>query len=216
MFENAHKGVNKIFVAEMLELVGTVLFILGLFMGYSTYAAVQSGVSDAAAGGMAMTALLSILPGAILPVVALILNIIGLYQASKDEETYLRRAFWLTIANLAIAGFSGSIAGMTGNNSGFFVSLLNLISDLMHIVVYFFTVQGICVLAQRVNRNDIVEKGNRIIYIVAIVYAISAIASLFANLIGVIGAVIAGILAIVAYVLYLSFLSQARSALANR
>ena len=216
MFENAHKGVNKLFVAQVLNLIGAVLLVFGVFMAALTAASTEVTGAEAATAGFGVTALLTLIPGVVVPIVAEVFTLVGLYQASKDEDNYLKKAFWMSVGILALSAFSGGVMGFTGNQTGFFAGFMELIQSLLTIWIFFFTVQGINALAQQIGRDDLVSKGTRLMYVYCGVYAAGALAGILSNAVGAVAAILSLILFIVAYVLYLTYLSQARSAIRGR
>ena len=219
-FPNAAKGVSKIFIAEILMLIGAIVTLIGavLVMG-SSETLVESFVADEltqeagvslgmtyAGGSMIMLASLIVM------LIGEILLLVGLWQTGKDEPIYAKKAFWFAII-LIVVGIVNSCLTASGNES--FARFAQVASDVLNILVFTFTIYGINQLAQQVNRSDIAALGNKIVWILVAVLVISLILKIISNtgVIGGIGSIAASVLSIVMIVAYLVFLAKAKNAL---
>ena len=213
-FQRAHSGISKIYLAELLALIGTVLMLLGLVLGFIGMKTDGQVTADATAG-LALSALVTMVPGVLLPLIATIVSFIGLKQASEDEPTDLRTAFFLSIASLLLPIISGVIQGVVGN-ANLFSSLISMLGELAGILVTVFTVSGISRLMSRVGRHDLVDRGNKILWLLVAAQLASILVNFlrdkgtFASIVSI----AALLFSLVMYIMYLGFLRNARNALA--
>lgn len=212
-FQNAYKGIGKIYLAEVLELIGAILLGIGVaagFFGMRTEEQVEAAVTSS----LALGAFLAFLPGIILPIVSLILSILGLSEASKDEPTQLRTAFISCIGALAfsaIAGVSESVGGAPNLMS----SLFELLATLASLFVTIFTIGGISKLMTRIGRNDLVSRGNQILWLLVAAQLAEQVARMLpqGTLVNILEPA-AIIFSTVMCIMYLGFLRNSRNALA--
>ena len=212
-FPNAYKGIGKIYLAELLQLIGVVLLAIGVAVGFFGMKS-EGQVEAAVTSSLALGAFLSMLPGIILPMISLILSIIGLNEASKDEPTQLRTAFISSIAALALAIIAGVIQSVNGE-SNLLCSFFELLSTLASLFVTIFTVGGISKLMSRIGRNDLVNRGNQILWLLVGAQIFEQIARMLPQ--GTFALILsfAGLMfSVVMYFLYLGFLNHSRNALA--
>lgn len=202
-FPNAYGGVKKIFIAEILLIIVALLGGVAVVSGIAGLGAAGAGSAEGAMVGLGGT-ILSGIGVLVLSLIALILNLVGLHQAGKDEATYLKPAFYLTIVQI-VASIIGSFfqAGVMGG-------VMGLINRLLSIAICFLVIYGIMKLAAELNREDMVSFGNKIVWIIVITYMLSWVADIIPaatakTVLGVIGA----ILMIVGGIAYLVFLSKA-------
>ncbi len=212
-FPNAYKGIGKIYLAELLQLIGVVLLAIGVAVGFFGMKS-EGQVEAAVTSSLALGAFLSMLPGIILPMISLILSIIGLNEASKDEPTQLRAAFISSIAALALAIIASVIQSVNGE-SNLLGSFFELLSTLASLFVTIFTVGGISKLMTRIGRNDLVNRGNQILWLLVGAQIFEQIARMLPQ--GTFALILsfAGLMfSVVMYFLYLGFLNHSRNALA--
>nr|AHF26026.1 hypothetical protein [uncultured bacterium Contigcl_1738] len=212
-FPNAYKGIGKIYLAEILQLIGAILLAIGIAVGFFGMKS-EGQVEAAVTSSLALGAFLSMLPGMILPMISLILSIIGLNEASKDEPTQLRTAFISSIAALALAIIAGVIQSVNGD-SNLLSSFFELLSTLASLFVTIFTVGGISKLMTRIGRNDLVNRGNQILWLLVGAQVLEQIARMLPQ--GTFALVLsfAGLMfSVVMYFLYIGFLNHSRNALA--
>lgn len=210
-FPNAEKGIGKIFLAEILALIGTVAIIATTI--FSVLAVVNK--TDAllvAAGACGIV-------GVIVMLISYIINIIGIAQASKDEGNF-KTALYLTIFGIVFTVVI-AILGNAFPNNEVVSSLSNTTPDLINLFVMISIILGIRNLAIQVNDSAVERKGENIIKVLISIGIIALVARFFAVVItNSVGATIsaivlciAGVLSIVLYILYLAYLSKAKKML---
>ena len=223
-FPNAAKGMKKIFTAEILTLLASIFLVVATCLIVFGYAAGMAGTETGSddgillAGGSFLIALIFMIAWLVLAVIAFIMNLVGVINASHDEQNFKSALIFLIIGIV-----SAILSGVFANSNGTLSSMLYSLSSLMNIFVTIFVIAGGVKLADRLNRGDVSAKGSNILKIIVVVAVLSLIASLIATIMGgMIASVTAGVLAIVAlilniiqYFMYLSFLNQAKKMLAE-
>ena len=210
-FPNAAKGIGKIYLGEILELIGVVLLGIGAaaaLVGMRSEGAVTEDVSV----GIAMGTLITAIPGLILPLIAEVLILLGLMDASKDEPTNLRTAFLCALGTIVVSLVGSILHSITGN--GLLSSFTTLITNLLDIFATIFTIAGISNLMQRMRRPDIASKGNRLLWLLVAAQVVTTLSHILPQ--GTFQTVLdalACIFSVVAYVLYLGYLRQSRNVL---
>ena len=201
-FSNAFEGIKKVFLAEILVLIGLGCTILGgLISGVSAIGGSLTGVG----GGV-----IFIVGGAVLSILALIFNMIGLSRASRDESSF-KTAFICTLINLIVAVVFGILSVFMGVIVSTIASILNAAFSIV-ILIYVF--RGIGILAAKLNREDVPKFGKPVMILMIVVNGVTIFTSLM-TLLGASGfvsvlSVLSGIAGIVAYILYLVYLNRAK------
>ena len=219
-FPNAAKGVKRIFTAEILGLISTILLIIGFVLLIPALVAKNGaeGLEGAAIGATVAMGVFVLIAG-VLSIIAFIMNIIGISNASKDEENFKSALLFLILglvakaASITIGRFVKDAAVATG--------MLDSASSLLNIFVTIFVISGIVKLADRLNRGDISAKGTNVLKILIAVNVLSLIASFVASVMGgpvasgvsLVLAIVSAVLSLVQYIMYLSLLGKAKKML---
>ena len=207
---NAYGGVKKIFIAEILQIIGTLLAVFGAFLALGAAEAYVS-TGETAALDAAATGGIFAMVGLALSILALVLNLVGLNQASKDEPDRMGKAYACAIITLILAIIAGVCQSMGWGAYGFF----NVLSSIAQLCMIIFTIMGVSEVTQNIARQDVADMGPKILTIAVIAIVASIIASIVGNVIGGVAAVVASVLMLVAYIVFLVFLGRATSALAK-
>ena len=215
-FPNAAKGVKRIFTAEILALIGGICGTIGIITLVIALAAAsgKSATGTIAAGGA--TAIFMLAAG-ILSIIAFIMIIVGVSNASKEESSF--KAALICI----IIGIVGSLISSIFSGNATVSAIGSLISSLATLFSTIFIITGIIKLADQLNNGEISAKGNNILKMIIVVNVLAIIANLIVLILGgmtastvaAIIALVAGILSIVQYIMYLSFLAKAKAMLAE-
>lgn len=214
-YPNAAKGINKIFIAEILSILGAVLALIIAIM------AVTNNVDTSLSGDAAAQALESTNIAApfatlgivmmVLMVVSFFLNFIGILNASKDEIGF-KKALWALCASIAFSIAAGFLAGSNPRLANW----LEVPSTLFELVVTIYVLEGIGTLADKLGKKNISEMSRscRTWFMSALI--LSAAAQILVS-IGVSNSALtsasgiaAALLQLVAYVVYVRVLSKAR------
>ena len=220
-YPNAAKGVKRIFTAEILGLISSILLVVGFILMIPAVLVaknVAEGMEGAAIGATLAMGVFVLIAG-VLSIIAFIMNIVGISNASKDEENFKSALLFLILglvakaASITIGRFVKDAAVATG--------MLDSASSLLNIFVTIFVISGIVKLADRLNRGDISAKGTNVLKILIAVNVLSLIASFVASVMGgpvasgvsLVLAIVSAVLSLVQYIMYLSLLGKAKKML---
>ncbi len=216
-FPNGYKGVSKLFAAEILMLISSVILVVsgGIGIGIASLtAATQLTVAAVAAIGIVG---ILILAASIVVLIAMIIKLVGLAQAGRDERNF-KIAFNISIFVLVLAVASAVLKLIMGATSGI-DEVVQLIQRIGEIVVIFLVIGGIQSFATSLGNERIMRRGSAIAWIIAIPYALGAIADMIPGFFGEsstavsisgIMTLVGGVLGIIGSILYLVYLGQAK------
>jgi len=214
-YPNAAKGIKKIYLAEILGILALVLaIVLGIMVAGSHVDTSISGEEAAQALQAANVGTPFVILGIAMMLIMLasyVLNLIGVVNASKDDEGF-KRALWALLASIAF----GVVAAILENSNAKVASWLKVPSTLFELVVTIYVLEGIGNLARNLGKNDIADLSKQCRTWMMYALVLSAAAEVFVAL-GTTGSALnttsgiaASLLGIVAYVVYLRVLNKAR------
>ncbi len=213
-FPNAAKGINRIYTAEILSLLcGVGTAIISVVVGNKA----MDALSDSTAAGVAIATGVI----AVVAVVAGIMTLLGLRDASRDNESF-KTAYTIALISLIVSIAAGLLQSFKAD-SKMLNDLAETLANVAETAVAFFVIKGIIDLSGKLGRNDMVENGNKVftIYAIALIGGslISLCLSLFAGkemtVITAVVGLIVGVLAIVGYFAYLRYLGRAKAMLSE-
>ncbi len=210
-FPNAAKGIKKLFTAEVLYLISVIL------IGIGTIFALVSQSKE----GFSAVILSSVAVGGIIVIVALVLQIVGVIQASKDEASF-KGVIYVTLFGIAVSVVASLLSALFRDNA-ILPSISNLVSSIVSVISTVLIILGICNLMNQIGKQDLVVKGGKVLRIIvwlAILSLIMRFINIFlpsnfddakplAKVIVLCLCILAVILEIAEYVLYISLLSKA-------
>ena len=206
-FPNAHKGVKKIFTAEIIAIFAAILLLCGAVT--TLVLSKMESIPDATVPADA--ALLTLLCGLGLAAASFILNLVGILQAKKDENNF-SYAFVFVIIPIITSVF----AAIFSKNS-YVQSISDGVRNICEVIVMIMIIGGIRELANKLGRQDMVNSANRAYRIITAVYVLLIIARvievvfdflpMMVTAAGILS-IIAGVLNIVAHVYYFVFLGR--------
>ena len=203
-FENAKKGIKKIYNYEVIQIIIALLVLLITVVG--VVAADDLNKNDVGVGtvGAALVILLAGLAVVVLAIIGVIILIKGLALASKDEKTYFRDALWSAVIMLICSVLTGltSVVKFLADHKDIINSVYNINTIIMFVCIVF----GIRTIAKQLGRNDVVSLSIPIIIIIVI----TQVCSIAGNFTGDVFSIIAAVAALVGYIVYLVFLSKAK------
>lgn len=215
-FPNGFKGVSKVFAAEILGLVANVVVAVIAGVGLASLAA-DNG--EAGLVGLGIAGILGIITSIIL-VIALILRLVGLSQAGKDEPAF-RSAFIVSIFVLILVVVTGILSSLLGDSS-IIDEVVEIVQQVCNIVVIFLVIGGVQNFAVRLSNDKMLNRGSSVAWLIAIPYILAAIASILVLIfknneamatVAAIIALVAGILSIIGSIAYVVYLGQAKKML---
>ena len=213
-FPNAAKGISKIFTSEILALIAAIATGVATILAVVMYASAKTNsTAGAAASGIGMLVLG--LGASVLLVIALILQIVGVVQTSKDEDSF-KMIIYLTIFTLIVAVVAAIFSRVT-----FLNNIANAVSAIGGFVTTLLIILGIGNLGVQVGNDEVIDKCSsqfKLILGIGIVALLARFFCIFLPTIPAQGivialAVVALVLSVIQYILYLSLLSKAKKML---
>ena len=164
-YPHAVKGVKKLFVASLFEIISTLMVIASAVM------LVVAG-NDANSPLLAPAGTLALVAGIPL-LVAFILQLVGLIQAKADERSF-GTALWLILLALILTVVSSIFSMVATSWSVYFSSTLSAVSTAFNACVVLYVLAGIIKLADDVGENSYASRG-RVLRIVLLVLFILSV-----------------------------------------
>ena len=212
-YPNAKKGINRIFLGELIAILGMVVIAIGSGI-LAVKGQTMTDLSTYTSG--ANIAALVILIGWLMVLVAFLFKFFGISKASIDERDFKKAMALLVI------GFVASIVhSAVDGRIEVVAEIANIITNVCELLVTIFIISGIKSLAEKVNDRHVFDMCNRtyklIIAVYVLIIALTVVALFVTNetmavIAGLIALAIA-ILAIVAIIVFLSLLNNARKML---
>ena len=213
-FKNAAKGVKRIHTAEILGLIGAILTVIGAIAAVITLASmvVDSAEGTVFAGGAAAIFMIG---AGILMIIAFIMNLVGVSNASKDEGSFKTALIFIILGIVGACVSSIFSANATVSTIGM------MITSVSNLLVTVFIIMGIIKIADKLNNDSVSNKGANILKMIIVVNVLDIIANLIvlimggqtASVVAGIIAIVAGVLNVVQYFMFLSYLSKANKML---
>ena len=214
-YPNAAKGIKKIYIAEILSVLAALLAIgIAIMVGTAGIDPSIDGQSAAQVLQNTNIAVPFTVTGVLLMVLMLlsyILNLIGIVNASKDDDGF-KRALWMLLASIA---FGLAAAALESSNAKA-ANWLKVPSTLFELVSVIFVLEGITGVAEGLGNKEVAAMSAQCRTWLISALALSAAAEAFVAL-GTAGTamhttsgVAAALLQIAACVVYLRVLNKAR------
>ena len=214
-YPNAAKGLNKIYIAEILSIIAAVLTIVVVILvganHVDTSISGEEAVQVLQAANIGTPVVILGIFMILLMLVGYIMNLIGIINASKDEGAF-KQALWMLLASMVF----GIVASALENSNAQVANWLKVPSTLFDLVVTLYVLEGIANLAGNLGRKEIVDMSRNCRTYLMSALILSAAAQVFAALgttgttLNTTSGIAAGLLQIVAYVIYLRVLNKAR------
>ena len=159
-YPHAHSGVKKIFVGALLELITSALMIaVTILLIYF------SNLGD-------LTVTLTLV-ASIISVVAFIFQLIGLFQARKDESSF-SGALWSIFLVIILTIAQIPLSYLTGEWVKYVTSSTDAVKSLLSIAVIMYILAGISNLADSLGESGYAARG-RIIRVLLMIVFIAAL-----------------------------------------
>lgn len=168
-FENAYKGVKKLFVVQIIEIAAALLALIGAII------ATINVTSDAnlTAGGIIITV------SSIALIVGFVFTLIGLIQAGRDDS-HFKTGLWVILISIVLEIVATILRGIP-DVAPVVITIANILDALAtasSIVVLVLTLFGISSLASQLGNEEMAERGSSLVNWVIILLAASVILSL--------------------------------------
>ena len=221
-YPNARKGFKKLFASEILQLLALILTTTStVLIVLMTYFAengdnLQTGLTGI---GLVVSSIVS----TILFITAMILNMVGVVQSSKDEPSFKVVIYVIIVGIAAAIAITVCDILITEGNMAL-SNFLQVVSDMVNAITTILIIQGISNIAERIDEKTVLKRGNFLFHLIICI----ALASIFMKAVvmcipknvaveaEVILMLISEVLVIFQYFVYLSFLGKASKMLNNQ
>ena len=195
MYPNVHKGVVKLFIAE-------ILIILTAVFGIVT--------------AVAIIAVVVLIVTLVVSIAAFVLHLLGLQQAGR-EDVYFRVAFFLVLATILFT-IVATVLRTIFPALVLLYTILEAVCDVLQVAVMVYTVFGINNIATELGKEKLANMGRIIIYLVIGLFfftiVLRILGSVFAGfpalvLVFTVLAIVGAVIELITYVIYFFFLGRA-------
>ena len=203
-FMNAYEGLKTLKLAEILNVISIgIALLMSLMLVLKSGSMENIDVSSQEIGNGFVIVLAGIV-AFVLAISSFILQISGINKAKTDDESF-DTALMFIIGGIVVAVIGGLA-------SGWFESLMSVVSKVLSLCITLYIIKGIRSVANRIEKTDTDKKGG-IIFTVIIVLSVTAvvlgIVNVFALSISNIITLIIGGLNIARSIVFLTYLSEA-------
>ena len=203
-FENAKIGLRKVYNAQILSIIASIIGIVGTVVMTVLGKAIQSGAENYNSSDI--ISVIFLIVAGIIGIIAFILNFVGIGRTSKDDESFKNALIMLVIA-IAASVIGSAIQNKFPGTAKY----LDYLHDLATLFVSYYVIGGCMSIAEKKNDVNLAAtcKTARTFIIVAWVITIvleflSGAVNGFVTVIAIVGA----LCEIVAYFIYLVILSK--------
>ena len=203
-FENAKIGLRKVYNAQILSIIASIIGIVS-----AAVMAVLGKAIESNGGSVNTTDVISVIfliVAGIIAIIAFILNFVGIGRTSKDDESFKNALIMLVIA-IAASVISSALQSRFPSTAKY----LDYLHDIATLLVTYHVIGGCKSIAEKKNDVNLAAtcKTARTFIIVAWVITIvleflSGAVNGFVTVIAIVG----GLCEIVAYIIYLVILSK--------
>ncbi len=205
-YPNAAKGIEKLHIAEILIIIGTIIDDL------SVYLLSEDGLNldiESIGNIWLIVIMLVVTSGSLLIVIGDILNLVGLRRASKDDKLFkipLYLTFALIIAQLVLSIIFIETHGEAINE------IFEYIEEIIELVQIVCVIVVCRKMARGLNGTNMVTLSNRMLALEGIVILVSIVASIIILIVSEatpICAIVVEVIEIIALVTYLLYVDKA-------
>jgi hypothetical protein len=214
-FPNAYKGVSKLFLAEILSLIASIVGVIAGVLALGVVAMEEvdpSAVTDGVIAVGAGSAIIALVAGIVM-IIAFVLTLVGLVQAKKDDDGF-KLALIFALICIVLSIVSSILTSVNPYVSGW----MSFVVTIFELCVFEYVVIGIMSLSNQLGDQGMVSFGAKVRMLISILYIILLIIRLFGNInvafAGVVS-IIGAILELVVYIGYLIYLAKAKKMLAK-
>jgi hypothetical protein len=215
-YPNAAKGLKKIFLAELLHLIGAVMVVCALIVLASNGISMKTSGDvlrdKLTATGMTVPMIIYSVGTVVLLLIGLFLNLAGIYQASRDEDSF-KRAMWATLFTIVVS-IVGSFIQRGNPAAADWIDMIITISTMMTALL---VLDGIIRIAGSTGNSELSDLAKWCSKFIIFPFVFSlvgelliAVFALNESTIALVGAAVY-VLDAVSYIMYLRVLSKART-----
>lgn len=173
-FPNACKGLKKVFFAELITLIALVPNTVSMVLFQVLPEEINENNVEMLPAEVLVTVLS--LVSLVLMTVAYVLNLIGYFTASKDNESF-KKAMLLSIAGLVLTVVSGIMENADGNPV--LTNTFDSMEQILDLLITLTTISGIVTLAVTFGNLKMVNSGKALYKFLFAVYMPTLIAYVF-------------------------------------
>jgi len=202
-YPNALAGIKKILISQYMEIISSVCLVFGGIIALAG-AKGESTPLVIIGGSVALVA-------AVVGVVALIFNLIGLNAARKDEKNF-STAFVFAVLTIIAAVLSAVLTSINPDIADW----LTFVSRIFELAVLELSVAGVISLADKLHRDDIAQMGQTLRTMISIIWVIVLVVRIFGNRMDRISNVldiISSVLELVVYIIFIILLTRTKKML---
>ncbi len=214
-YPDAAKGIRKIYLAEILSIIGVVIAVAMMVIMAANHFDFNMGGDELAhtleASGMMIPFVLYLIGIIVFFLVSMILILAGLVQGAHDEESF-RRAFWAALIGVAV-----SIAAVfLKNNNPDVGNWLNVASTVCTMTVTLLVLAGIGKIADSIGSREVAEQSRSCSRMILYPFILSAVLEVVVTIFDLnetaatLCMIAISVLDVVAYLFYVRVLSKAR------
>lgn len=209
-FDNARKGIKRIYTAEVLSIIATIVAIVAAVL----LVILGSFTKDGKVNVTDVISTISLIVAGVIAFVAYIMNIVGISSASRDSADF-KNALYMVIGALV-----ASIASaLLQKSSPSLASAIQVSENIFELFTSYYIINGCTNLAKQVGNAAVEAEGQKTIKLFLTVWIVSIVVETLGKIIertstSQVLTIIAGILTIAAMVLglvcYIIFLKLLR------
>ncbi len=170
-FPSAHKGVKKLFIAELIAIAAGILTLVAAVL--AVVGIKNEGVL-VAAGSITVVSTFAL-------IVVLILQLVGLFQGGKDS-LQIKYAFFISLGGLVLSIVLAVLRLLPANNGlAIAIGVIGPLVDIATVLALAYTLLGIAELAEKLNDEPMARRGKTLAFVVVILFAISVVLNLFSS-----------------------------------
>ena len=170
-FPSAHKGVKKLFIAELIAIAAGILTLVAAVL--AVVGIKNEGVL-VAAGSITVVSTFAL-------IVVLILQLVGLFQGGKDS-LQIKYAFFISLGGLVLSIVLAVLRLLPANNGlAIAIGVIGPLVDIATVLALAYTLLGIAELAAKLNDEPMARRGKTLAFVVVILFAISVVLNLFSS-----------------------------------
>ena len=218
-FPSAKKGVKKLYLAQLFELICGILTAVAVVASLVTmgFEQAQNLPADAVSVGTAVAGVAAIagVIAMVLALAAFVLEIVGVVQGMKEEDSFKTALIFLLVGIVA-----STIASSFSESNEMIADLCKAVNSVCSLLVTVYVATAIRKIAEQLNKPKLAARATRTIRIVNFTYIFTIAAQIIVSFINneespiaMVLALAAAILNIVSYFVNLKLLNKAKNAI---
>ena len=205
-YPNAFKGVNKVYIAEILTIVILLLVGIAGVLVYLPAYQEENSILLSIVGGLFLAASVGLL-------FTYVIKFAGLYKAGRDEYI-LKVAYYVVLISFLLILTSFILSFF--KETVFASKIVDLVVSFLDIVITIIILFGLISLADKSNQKLMSKKGKRLVVLIIFTFVVSYTFTLLSKFLPLTNkngllmgfSIAALVLEIIAYILYLIYLHK--------